>query len=47
MMNSAPAQIGFGKDGSTLIVTTKNHHQIHTVPIGKRGFPSPAPAVAA
>ena len=30
---SAPAQIGFAKDGRTLIVTTKNHNQILTFPL--------------
>ncbi|MGV8965777.1 MAG: lactonase family protein [Cellulomonas sp.] len=44
---SAPAQIGFGKDGRTLIVTTKNHNQILSFPVDKRGLPSPAPVVTA
>ncbi|WP_407342771.1 lactonase family protein [Pengzhenrongella phosphoraccumulans] len=44
---SAPAQIGFAKDGRTLIVTTKNHNQILTFPLDKRGLPSPAPVVTA
>ncbi len=42
---SAPAQIGFSRSGRTLIVTTKNHHQILTFPVDRAGYPSAAPLV--
>lgn len=45
---SAPAQVGFSKDGRTLIVTTKNHNQLLTFPVDKRtGLPAPAPIATA
>ncbi len=44
---SAPAQIGFNKDGRTLIVTTKNHNQIVSFPVDRHGYPSATPLVTA
>ncbi len=44
---SAPGQIGFSKDGRSLIVTTKNHNQILTFPVDRQGYPSATPVVTA
>ncbi len=43
----APAQVGFSKDGRTLIVTTKSHGTLLSFPLDRRGLPSAAPVVTA
>ena len=41
----SPAQIGFSRDGHTLIVTTKAHNTLLTFPVGRDGRPAAAPLV--
>ncbi len=41
----SPAQIGFSRDGHTLIVTTKAHDELLTFPVGPDGRPAAAPRV--
>ncbi|MCR6491603.1 lactonase family protein [Cellulomonas sp. P24] len=41
----SPAQIGFSRDGRTLIVTTKAHNELLTFPVGRDGRPAAAPLV--
>lgn len=41
----SPAQIGFSRDGHTLIVTTKAHNELLTFPVGRDGRTAAAPVV--
>ncbi|MCV2393633.1 lactonase family protein [Actinotalea sp. M2MS4P-6] len=43
----SPAQVGFSKDGGTLIVTTKSHNELLAFGVDRHGRPSASPTTTA